>query len=70
MNVVFNVAGHERPFQLCISGVAPLRGPRLCRPYCDKDIENTLKLLHTGNGVFCEIFVHLLCPEKMGVHIA
>ena len=33
MNVVFNVAGHERPFQLCISGVAPLRGRRLCRPY-------------------------------------
>ena len=27
-----NVTGHERPFQLCISGEAPLRGPRLCRP--------------------------------------
>ena len=27
-----NVAGHERPFQLCISGVAPFRGPRFCRP--------------------------------------
>ena len=43
MKVLFNVEGYEYSFQLCISGVAPLRVPRLCRPLYHSVVKRRLR---------------------------
>ena len=59
MNVVFNVAGHERPFQLCISGVAPLRGPRICRSLNSMTSELSKTVSHVPLQTLDKYLFHL-----------